>query len=314
MLVPVQPKRQYSHYLTKKNNDLFTTMTASTSFPRPLFDSTTLSIAPSSSLSYSHYYYSHSSCSASSSMAEQQGPPLVSINRQPQQSPTINESVKSYSWSNFPIIIHHEQESSESSSSNDSESAGDDDDVFVDYDTCDKTTITTASPPTSPPRRGRNRSTFYDSNDIESNNNNNSNDAVKDDEEAMRSLVDSSSTSSITKQSQSQGRRRSVRFEQHIEIRTYSIILGDHPWCEDGYSIELGNDVLSVDRININDAPSQLHHRSFLERKQLLIDVGGYSEKELEMYLGFGGGGGGGAGSCLSRVESVLTNIVNAAA
>ncbi|OEU14502.1 hypothetical protein FRACYDRAFT_269596 [Fragilariopsis cylindrus CCMP1102] len=138
----------------------------------------------------------------------------------------------------------------------------------------------------------------------------------------------SSSLSSSTKQSQSQsqsqggrGRRRSVRFEQYIEIRTYSIILG-----EDGYSIELGNDVVSVDRIiDLNNdncsqqqrrPPSKLHRRSFLERKQLLIEVGGYTEKELEKYLGFcnhntatNGGGGG-----LSRVKSVLTNIVNAAA
>ena len=99
-------------------------------------------------------------------------------------------------------------------------------------------------------------------------------------------------------------------------------------WCEDGYSIELGNDVVSVDRIidlNNNDCslsqqrrrpPSKLHRRSFIERKQLLIEVGGYTEKELEKYLGFcnhntatNGGGGG-----LSRVKSVLTNIVNAAA
>ena len=36
--------------------------------------------------------------------------------------------------------------------------------------------------------------------------------------------------SSSSKQSKSQGGRgrRSVRFKQHIEIRTYSILLGDH--------------------------------------------------------------------------------------
>jgi hypothetical protein len=288
-------------------------MTASTAFP-PLFDIMTLSTAaPSSSFSYS--LHSHSSCS---SMAENPGP-LISISRPQQSSMIDNGSVKSstYSWSNFPAIIIHEEEESESSY--DSEST-DDDDCFVDYDTCDKTTITTtmppppSPPPSPPPRRRRNRSTFYDSNDIESNSNNNN--VVEDDEEVMRCSTNSSSSlSSSTKQSQSQ-ERRSVRFEQHIEIRTYSIILGDHPWCEDGYSIELGNDVLSVDRIDLNDSPSKLHHRSFVERKQLLIDVGGYTEKELEKYLGFcnhdtatSGGGGG-----LSRVKSVLTNIVNAAA
>jgi hypothetical protein len=252
-------------------------------------------------------------------MAKQQGP-LISISRPPQQSAMIdNGSVKvsSYSWSNFPIIIIHEEEESSESSSDDCESTDDDDDddnddCFIDYDACDKTTITTTLPPSSPSppaRRRRNRSTFYDSNDIESNSNN-TNCAIED---------DASLSSGSTKQShQSQDKRRSVRFEQHIEIRTYSIILGDHPWCEDGYSIELGNDVLSVDRIDLNDSPSQLRHRSFRERKQLLIDVGGYTEKELEKYLDFGNNdtatGGGGGGGCLPRVESVLTNIVNAAA
>ncbi|OEU18130.1 hypothetical protein FRACYDRAFT_238564 [Fragilariopsis cylindrus CCMP1102] len=93
--------------------------------------------------------------------------------------------------------------------------------------------------------------------------------------------------SSSSKQSKSQGGRgrRSVRFKQHIEIRTYSIVL----WCEDGYSIELGNDVLSVDRNGLKNDCSQRrppHCRSFNERKQLLIDVGGYTEKELKEYLG----------------------------
>ena len=62
-----------------------------------------------------------------------------------------------------------------------------------------------------------------------------------------------------------------------------------HTWCEDGYSIELGNDVLSVDRNGLKNDCSQRrppHCRSFNERKQLLIDVGGYTEKELKEYLG----------------------------
>ena len=44
------------------------------------------------------------------------------------------------------------------------------------------------------------------------------------------SLASSLKMSSSSKQSQSQGGRgrRSVRFKQHIEIRTYSILLGDH--------------------------------------------------------------------------------------
>jgi hypothetical protein len=315
-------------------------MTASTSFPH-LFDSMTLSTTPSSSSSVSYSHHSQSSCS--SNMAENQGPVMINISRPPMIDNGRSVKSSTYTWSDLFI----EEEISESSEDDSERTNDNDDNCFVDYETCDETTtITTTtmpppssppSPPSSPPppRRRRNRSTFYDSNDIKSNSNNNNNNAVEDDEDALKCSTNTSSSSSLsssTKQSQSQsqggrGRRRSVRFEQYIEIRTYSIILGDHPSCEDGYSIELGNDVVSVDRIidlkNDNCSqqqrrlPSKLHRRSFIERKQLLIEVGGYTEQELEKYLGFcnhntatNGGGGGG----LSRVKSVLTNIVNAAA
>ena len=273
-------------------------------------------------------------------MAENQGPVMINISRPPMIDNGRSVKSSTYTWSDLFI----EEEISESSEDDSERTNDNDDNCFVDYDTCDETTTitTTTMPPPSPsssppppPRRRRNRSTFYDSNDIKSNSSSNNNNAVEDDEDAMKCFTNtSSSLSSSTKQSQSQsqsqggrGRRRSVRFEQYIEIRTYSIILGDHPWCEDGYSIELGNDVVSVDRIidlNLNDdccsqqrrPTSKLHRRSFIERKQLLIEVGGYTEQELEKYLGFcnhntatNGGGGG-----LSRVKSVLTNIVNAAA
>ncbi|OEU09771.1 hypothetical protein FRACYDRAFT_248029 [Fragilariopsis cylindrus CCMP1102] len=32
----------------------------------------------------------------------------------------------------------------------------------------------------------------------------------------------------------------SVRFASSLDVRTFSLILGDHPWCEDDLSIELG--------------------------------------------------------------------------
>jgi len=97
-----------------------------------------------------------------------------------------------------------------------------------------------------------------------------------------------SPTSSVEFELQHQNQRERVvrvRFAEYIEVRTYNVILGDHPWCEDGYAIELGNDVLSIDYQHKYYQHSLLHRRSYLERKSLLIAVGGYTEKELKDQL-----------------------------
>lgn len=86
-------------------------------------------------------------------------------------------------------------------------------------------------------------------------------------------------------QQQQQQQRKRVRFADKKEIRTYNIVLGNHDWCEDGYAIECGNDVLSVDYADASNnysSSSRLHRRSYLERKYLLIEVGGYTENQLE--------------------------------
>lgn len=101
-----------------------------------------------------------------------------------------------------------------------------------------------------------------------------------------------------------------VRFAPTLEVRTHSVVLGDHPWCEDGLALELGWDYevsrdicQSQQTAKLREPPRWrllTHHhgnknkkkvmysrhprqRSQQERKRLLLEVGGCSETELEL-------------------------------
>mmetsp|Transcript_7513 Transcript_7513/g.7386 ORF Transcript_7513/g.7386 Transcript_7513/m.7386 type:complete len:235 (-) Transcript_7513:208-912(-) len=148
--------------------------------------------------------------------------------------------------------------------------------------------------------RRRNRSTFYDADYIQSSSKN----YVEDDyngieEEATKRARSTaqqySPTSSAEFAPQHQyptqrgrgGDGRVVRFAEYIEIRTYNVVLGDHPWCEDGYAIELGNEVLSIEYQHHphqyqHRHSSSLHRREYLERKSLLMEQMQVTQKELE--------------------------------
>ena len=138
----------------------------------------------------------------------------------------------------------------------------------------------------------------------------------------------SSSSSSVTTSASSlskhpkRRRRDGVRFAEHMSVRTYSILLGDHPFCEDGLAIELGWEydsyagqslpmTILTDSRNRDDR-QQRHpnehgetetnedecctqycnnkpgrgercpRRSQEDRKRLLLEVAGCSEKELD--------------------------------
>eukprot|EP00536_Pseudo-nitzschia_multiseries_P014879 jgi/Psemu1/311497/fgenesh1_kg.782_\ len=113
-----------------------------------------------------------------------------------------------------------------------------------------------------------------------------------------------------------------IRFASRVEIRTHSVILGDHPWCEDGLSLDLGWDyndsVVDIARSskdnkhsrrrnessnrNSNSSP---HRRSYLERKRVLLEVGGYTERELQLQLEEANN----FGTSMSRVGSIKEHL-----
>jgi len=84
-------------------------------------------------------------------------------------------------------------------------------------------------------------------------------------------------------------RRNNVRFAPSSHVRTYSLVLGDHPLCDDGLAIELGWDYNEEDRIGETSSrgdgstvKSVCERRSYLSRKQLLLDVAGCTAEELD--------------------------------
>ena len=106
------------------------------------------------------------------------------------------------------------------------------------------------------------------------------------------STLSSTSTSSTTSSTSS---KRSVRFAPSPMIRTYSLVLGDHPCCDDGLAIELGWEYCDDDdednEQNQNRNQNQIintikqdacQKRPYLSRKQLLLDVAGCTKEELD--------------------------------
>merc|ERR1712196_462777 len=131
-------------------------------------------------------------------------------------------------------------------------------------------------------------------------------------------LVDGEAEASTKKRghSSSMGSRKRVRFAPALEFRTYSLVLGDHPMCEDGLAIELGweydpepsivdlelheelrcqiyhrwvdhhhfcdsDHVAAATIISDDDHSFCCNRRSYLERKSLLLNVAGCSAEEL---------------------------------
>mmetsp|Transcript_35114 Transcript_35114/g.35636 ORF Transcript_35114/g.35636 Transcript_35114/m.35636 type:complete len:198 (-) Transcript_35114:84-677(-) len=100
-------------------------------------------------------------------------------------------------------------------------------------------------------------------------------------------LLDESSSSSSTRTASSS--RRNVRFSPHLEVRTYSLVLGDHPLGSNGLAIEHGWDYDShegekVDmqlREDWKHTTNWSRQRSHLEKKRLLLEVAGCSKQEL---------------------------------
>jgi len=117
--------------------------------------------------------------------------------------------------------------------------------------------------------------------------------------------------------------KKNVRFASSPHVRTYSLVLGNHPLCDDGLAIELGWDYSEEEHNNSNNnnpyinyvgghpltsqqqlqlqqqqlqqqqqqqqqqlqleqQVSRCQRRSYLSRKQLLLDVAGCTKEELD--------------------------------
>ena len=100
-----------------------------------------------------------------------------------------------------------------------------------------------------------------------------------------------------------QSTKKTVRFAPVPQVRIYSLVLGDHPHCDDGLAIELGweySDALSMTSLenyksigndNGYSGRSQSSRksgglrRSYLARKKLLLDVADCTNEELNQRL-----------------------------
>ncbi len=86
--------------------------------------------------------------------------------------------------------------------------------------------------------------------------------------------------------------RKNVRFDPVPNIRIYSLVLGDHPCCDDGLAIELGWDYSEDESHRKVQSQSgtrsqkntrgRCQKRPYLTRKQLLLDVADCTYEELD--------------------------------
>lgn len=84
-------------------------------------------------------------------------------------------------------------------------------------------------------------------------------------------------------------RKRHVRFDK-VEIREHALVLGDHPLCRDGLSLELDwkharkTKVVSIrEMMEWQRSRPRIRSKTMEERHELLHRVGGYTQKELQL-------------------------------
>lgn len=82
-------------------------------------------------------------------------------------------------------------------------------------------------------------------------------------------------------------KNRRVRFDR-VEIREHALVLGDHPFCQDGLSLELDwkharkTKIVSIaNMMEWQRGRPRLRSKTAEERQELLQRVGGYTQKEL---------------------------------
>lgn len=231
--------------------------------------------------------------------------------------PAITES---YSWSDFPIAVQDDSTATATTLSTDYGCHGsypsttndvhtstathptDDDDSYFSYSTSSSTLSTL------PSQTSMVSSTSTSS--LEEESSNSSYDSSMD---SSMILSSSLSETPVTPQKELP-KRRSVRFAPSPRVRTYSLVLGNHPMCGDGLAIELGWDYcegfesaaatahanpdangnangnalappLSYTQHIPNPCRTSCQRRSYLSRKQLLLNVAGCTKEELDQRI-----------------------------
>jgi hypothetical protein len=201
----------------------------------------------------------------------------------------MTDTNTSYSWEDFPVIIQEENPYSHLVSSSTSDSS-----MMLDDDVDSSSSSLSLS-------------SMSDDDDEEEYN---EHDVVPND-----TTVISSSPTTTPSLSPTIPSKRRVRFASALEVRTYSVVLGDHPLCESlPLSLGWGYDPTPcwVDLETHEDSKNSHYHchnstipyryhgkqqqhqyshtvaaahgvyrLSYLERKQLLMQVGGYSAHQL---------------------------------
>ena len=120
----------------------------------------------------------------------------------------------------------------------------------------------------------------------ESSSSSSSSDSEADPETLMSET--SSETSSLSSSSTTTTRRKKVSFATSLEIRTHSLVLGDHPCCP-SLPLQLGWEYDDTELINLDIYEQHKSYRtgkvnrlSYLERKNLLKRVSGMCERDLQ--------------------------------
>ena len=90
---------------------------------------------------------------------------------------------------------------------------------------------------------------------------------------------------------------KKVSWDEHLDVRAYSLVVGDHPCCRDALPIQLGWDYVDESDHSLSDLEQEQHLRrllrfnattkyqpkrlSYMERKHLLQHVSGWTEQDL---------------------------------
>lgn len=230
------------------------------------------------------------------------------------QRPLPTESYSS--WSDFPVAVVEEETYKYNNGScfqqqhndNDNDSFSSSSSSFCSLSTSSSSSTLSSSSSSTASMNSMNNMSMSLSSEAES-----EADAASSETETKKRTATTASPSSSSS-SLLRRRRRSVRFAPSLEVRTYSLVLGDHPLCDDGLAIELGweydekegrkidlrihEDCKLLTVLSTTYTSSSrggiMHHchghshnnycsrRSYLQRKQLLLNVAGCTAHELE--------------------------------